>query len=147
MRVRYFCLLISFPCIAHAGNYGCATVGASMEQSLFDSVTKDLNIRPDSIQRKKTRVDIIDVSPISSVFAKQLAHIDYESDKSGAGKAILSEGVYFSTLYDNGVKSITAKYIYLNKQDKRDVFIATSLMNNDECSIRFNGYITLAREF
>jgi len=118
-----------------------------MEQSLFDSVTKDLNIRPDSIQRKKTRVNIIDVSPISSVFAKQLALIDYESDKSGAGKAILSEEEYFATLYDNGVKSITAKYIYLNKQNKRDVFIATSLMNNDECSIRFNGYITLARGF
>ncbi|WP_312454977.1 Shiga toxin A subunit [Pseudescherichia sp.] len=147
MSIRYFCLLISIPCIAHAQHYGCATVGALMEQSLFDSVTKDLNIRPDSIQRKKTRVDIIDVSPISSVFANQLAHIDYESDKSGTGKAILSEEEYFSTLYDNGVKSITAKYIYLNKQNKRDVFIATSLMNNDECSIRFNGYITLAREF
>ncbi|HAB4038579.1 TPA_asm: Shiga toxin A subunit, partial [Salmonella enterica subsp. enterica serovar Java] len=27
------------------------------------------------------------------------------------------------------------------------IFIASSLMNADECSVRFNGYITLSREF
>ncbi|EAB2766872.1 Shiga toxin A subunit, partial [Salmonella enterica] len=26
-------------------------------------------------------------------------------------------------------------------------FIASSFMNADECSVRFNGYITLSREF
>ncbi|EAV7484398.1 Shiga toxin A subunit, partial [Salmonella enterica subsp. enterica] len=28
-----------------------------------------------------------------------------------------------------------------------DIFIASSFMNADECSVRFNGYITLFREF
>lgn len=147
MKVQYFYFLIAVPCITYAHNYGCATVGASMEQGLFDSIVKDLKIEPEFIQRSKTRVDILDISPISPVFAKQLAHIDYEFDKSGTGKAILSKKEYFSTLYDNNVKSITAKYTYLNKENKKDVFIATSLMNRDECSIRFNGYITLSREF
>ncbi|EAY1828239.1 Shiga toxin A subunit, partial [Salmonella enterica] len=27
------------------------------------------------------------------------------------------------------------------------IFIASSFMNADECSVRFNGYITLFREF
>ncbi|EBE3552387.1 TPA: Shiga toxin A subunit, partial [Salmonella enterica] len=29
----------------------------------------------------------------------------------------------------------------------KDIFIASSFMNADECSVRFNGYITLFREF
>ncbi|EAS5214559.1 Shiga toxin A subunit, partial [Salmonella enterica subsp. enterica serovar Altona] len=28
-----------------------------------------------------------------------------------------------------------------------DIFIASNFMNADECSVRFNGYITLSREF
>ncbi|MEY7631937.1 Shiga toxin A subunit, partial [Enterobacter quasihormaechei] len=35
----------------------------------------------------------------------------------------------------------------INKDAKKDVFIASSLMNKDECSIRFNGYIILSRQF
>ncbi|MGL6020550.1 MAG: Shiga toxin A subunit, partial [Gibbsiella quercinecans] len=34
-----------------------------------------------------------------------------------------------------------------NANGQRDIFIASSLLNNDECSIRFNGYLTLSREF
>ncbi len=42
---------------------------------------------------------------------------------------------------------LTAKYTYFNQEGKKDVFIASGLINKDECSIRFNGYLTLAREF
>ncbi|EDZ7381678.1 Shiga toxin A subunit, partial [Salmonella enterica] len=49
--------------------------------------------------------------------------------------------------YENQVKSIVAKYTYINKDKGKDIFIASSFMNADECSVRFNGYITLSREF
>ncbi|ECS1302436.1 Shiga toxin A subunit, partial [Salmonella enterica] len=45
------------------------------------------------------------------------------------------------------VKSIVAKYTYINKDKEKDIFIASSFMNADECSVRFNGYITLSRGF
>ncbi|EDR9001914.1 Shiga toxin A subunit [Salmonella enterica subsp. enterica serovar Newport] len=143
------CLLVGIPAISYAHDYGCATVGASMESSLFDAIKNDLNIDVATIIKDKTKVEILDISPVSKVYAESLARMDYEKDKAKNKVAILDKKSYFDSYYENQVKSIVAKYTYINKdKDKeKDIFIASSFMNADECSVRFNGYITLSREF
>ncbi|WP_080313203.1 Shiga-like toxin A subunit SciR [Salmonella enterica] len=142
-----FCLLVGIPAISYAHDYGCATVGASMESSLFDAIKNDLNIDVATIIKDKTRVEILDISPVSKVYAESLARMDYEKDKAKNKVAILDKKSYFDSYYENQVKSIVAKYTYINKDKEKDIFIASSFMNADECSVRFNGYITLSREF
>lgn len=137
------CTLAILPVIAHAD---CSTVGHSMESTLFDSISKDLKIDTSTIQRDKTRISVIDESPVSKQYAQSLAKVDHTVAVE-QGKATIPEGDYFSSYFENGAKSITAKYTYFNKEGSKDVFIASSLMNKDECSVRFNGYITLSREF
>ncbi|EEH6506453.1 Shiga toxin A subunit [Salmonella enterica] len=141
------CLLVGIPAISYAHDYGCATVGASMESSLFDAIKNDLNIDVATIIKDKTKVEILDVSPVSKVYAESLARMDYEKDKAKNKVAILDKKSYFDSYYENQVKSIVAKYTYINKDKEKDIFIASSFMNADECSVRFNGYITLSREF
>ncbi|EAS1152310.1 MULTISPECIES: Shiga-like toxin A subunit SciR [Salmonella] len=141
------CLLVGIPAISYAHDYGCATVGASMESSLFDAIKNDLNIDVATIIKDKTKVEILDISPVSKVYAESLARMDYEKDKAKNKVAILDKKSYFDSYYENQVKSIVAKYIYINKDKEKDIFIASSFMNADECSVRFNGYITLSREF
>ncbi|EDK2299851.1 Shiga toxin A subunit [Salmonella enterica subsp. enterica serovar Newport] len=141
------CLLVGVPAISYAHDYGCATVGASMESSLFDAIKNDLNIDVATIIKDKTKVEILDISPVSKVYAESLARMDYEKDKAKNKVAILDKKSYFDSYYENQVKSIVAKYTYLNKDKEKDIFIASSFMNADECSVRFNGYITLSREF
>ncbi|EBM7852272.1 Shiga toxin A subunit [Salmonella enterica] len=141
------CLLVGIPAISYAHDYGCATVGASMESSLFDAIKNDLNIDVATIIKDKTKVEILDISPVSKVYAESLARMDYEKDKAKNKVAILDKKSYFDSYYENQVKSIVAKYTYLNKDKEKDIFIASSFMNADECSVRFNGYITLSREF
>ncbi|HDO6459143.1 TPA: Shiga toxin A subunit [Salmonella enterica subsp. enterica serovar Typhimurium] len=141
------CLLVGVPAISYAHDYGCATVGASMESSLFDAIKNDLNIDVDTIIKDKTKVEILDISPVSKVYAESLARMDYEKDKAKNKVAILDKKSYFDSYYENQVKSIVAKYTYINKDKEKDIFIASSFMNADECSVRFNGYITLSREF
>ncbi|ENB0968474.1 Shiga toxin A subunit [Salmonella enterica] len=141
------CLLVGIPAISYAHDYGCATVGASMESSLFDAIKNDLNIDVATIIKDKTKVDILDISPVSKVYAESLARMDYEKDKAKNKVAILDKKSYFDSYYENQVKSIVAKYTYINKDKEKDIFIASSFMNADECSVRFNGYITLSREF
>ncbi|MGY5462633.1 Shiga toxin A subunit [Citrobacter koseri] len=140
-------LLVGIPVMSYAQDYGCATVGASMESSLFDAMKRDLNINPLTIIKDKTKVEILDISSVSKLYAESLAKIDYEKDKARNKTEMLDEGSYFASYYENQVKSIVAKYTYINNDRKKDVFIASSLMNADECSVRFNGYITLSREF
>ncbi|TYM73117.1 Shiga toxin A subunit, partial [Salmonella enterica subsp. enterica serovar Typhimurium] len=127
------CLLVGVPAISYAHDYGCATVGASMESSLFDAIKNDLNIDVATIIKDKTKVEILDISPVSKVYAESLARMDYEKDKAKNKVAILDKKSYFDSYYENQVKSIVAKF-----------FIASSFMNADECSVRFNGYITLS---
>ncbi|HGI8942273.1 TPA: Shiga toxin A subunit [Salmonella enterica subsp. enterica serovar Rissen] len=141
------CLLVGVPAISYAHDYGCATVGASMESSLFDAIKNDLNIDVAAIIKDKTKVEILDISPVSKVYAESLARMDYEKDKAKNKVAILDKKSYFDSYYKNQVKSIVAKYTYINKDKEKDIFIASSFMNADECSVRFNGYITLFREF
>ncbi|ENY0522696.1 Shiga toxin A subunit [Salmonella enterica] len=141
------CLLVGIPAISYAHDYGCATVGASMESSLFDAIKNDLNIDVATIIKDKTKVEIRDISPVSKVYAESLARMDYEKDKAKNKVAILDKKSYFDSYYENQVKSIVAKYTYINKDKEKDIFIASSFMNADECSVRFNGYITLSREF
>ncbi|KKD82338.1 Shiga toxin A subunit [Salmonella enterica subsp. enterica serovar Hadar] len=141
------CLLVGVPAISYAHDYGCATVGASMESSLFDAIKNDLNIDVATIIKDKTKVEILDISPVSKVYAESLARMDYEKDKAKNKVAILDKKSYFDSYYENQVKSIVAKYTYINKDKEKDIFIASSFMNADECSVRFNGYITLSKEF
>ncbi|MBJ3039020.1 Shiga toxin A subunit [Salmonella enterica subsp. enterica serovar Stanley] len=141
------CLLVGVPAISYAHDYGCATVGASMESSLFDAIKNDLNIDVATIIKDKTKVEILDISPVSKVYAESLARMDYEKDKAKNKVAILDKKSYFDSYYENQVKSIVAKYTYINKDKEKDIFIASSFMKADECSVRFNGYITLSREF
>ncbi|EKB2619299.1 Shiga toxin A subunit [Salmonella enterica] len=141
------CLLVGVPAISYAHDYGCATVGASMESSLFDAIKNDLNIDVATIIKDKTKVEILDISPVSKVYAESLARMDYEKDKAKNKVAILDKKSYFDSYYENQVKSIVAKYTYINKDKEKDIFIASSFMNADECSVRFNSYITLSREF
>ncbi|EIM0130108.1 Shiga toxin A subunit [Salmonella enterica] len=141
------CLLVGVPAISYAHDYGCATVGASMESSLFDAIKNDLNIDVATIIKDKTKVEILDISPVSKVYAESLARMDYEKDKAKNKVAILDKKSYFDSYYENQVKSIVAKYTYINKDKEKDIFIASSFMNADECSVRFNGYITLSWEF
>ncbi|MCY5073653.1 hypothetical protein OVZ97_24385, partial [Salmonella enterica subsp. enterica serovar 1,4,[5],12:i:-] len=76
------CLLVGVPAISYAHDYGCATVGASMESSLFDAIKNDLNIDVATIIKDKTKVEILDISPVSKVYAESLARMDYEKDKA-----------------------------------------------------------------
>ncbi|TRE78630.1 Shiga toxin A subunit [Salmonella enterica subsp. enterica serovar Derby] len=141
------CLLVGIPAISYAHDYGCATVGTSMESSLFDAIKNDLNIDVATIIKDKTKVEILDISPVSKVYAESLARMDYEKNKAKNKVAILDKKSYFDSYFENQVKSIVAKYTYINKDKEKDIFIASSFMNADECSVRFNGYITLFREF
>ena len=117
-----------------------------METYLFNAILRDLQIDTSTILRNRTIVKVIDMSSVSKLYARSLAKIDYESALA-QGKATISENAYFDTYYENYTQSLTAKYIYINNEMKKDVFIASSLMNKDECSVRFNSYITLSREF
>ncbi len=116
----------------------CAIRGHYAEEMLLSAVTKD-GVK--GIERDKTTVEVLNISPVSDAFARQLAQAD---TKNGNG---LSFKDYYGIYHDNGAMALTAKYTYTNARGASNIYIVSSLLNNDECSVRFNGYLTLSREF
>ncbi|MGU3415513.1 Shiga toxin A subunit [Enterobacteriaceae bacterium C34A] len=144
----FFIFLIILPTFSYAAQTnGCATVGASMEAALFNKLSTDLKIDTSTVDEMQAKVELIDISPVSRIYAEHLARIDYNNGPAKNKTEDKYNKIYLSSYYDDEVKSITAKYTYTNKSGKKAVFIASSLMNKNECSVRFNGYITLSREF
>ena len=140
-------LATMMPAFSYAKHYGCATAGASMEISLFEALSEQLKIDTSTIVRDKIQVKVLDITPISYTYAEYLARLDFNNYRGKDKTEDTYKSIFFPSYYENNVKSITAQYTYFNSKKKKAVFIATSLMNKDECSIRFNGYITLSREF
>lgn len=140
-------LLVGIFVIFYEYDYGCVMVGVLMELLLFDVIKNDLNIDVVIIIKDKIKVEIFDILFVFKVYVEFLVRMDYEKDKVKNKLVILDKKFYFDSYYENQVKFIVVKYIYINKDKEKDIFIVFSFMNVDECFVRFNGYIILFREF
>lgn len=137
----YVLTLAILPFAGHAADAPgseCASRGHYGEEMLLSAVTKD-GVK--EIERGKTTVEVLNLSPVSDMLARQFAQADA---KIGNG---LSVKDYYGIYHDNGAMNLTVKYTYTNVKGARNVYVVSSLLNNDECSVRFNGYLTLSREF
>lgn len=137
----YLLTLALLPLAGHAADAPgseCAARGRYAEEMLLSAIAKE---GVTGIVRNKTKVEVLSLSPVSDAFASQLAQADM---KTGNG---LSFKEYYSFYHDNGTMNLTAKYTYTNAKGERNVYVVSSLLNNDECSVRFNGFLTLSREF
>jgi len=110
---------------------------------LTDAIVEDLNISRDQIIQKNVSIDIISITPISKVYAKQLAEEDYKK----LSTHILSLDNYIEGYSTDNTEVIIAKYTYRNATNKKNIFIVSSLQNKYECSARFNGYLIVERGF
>jgi len=54
---------------------------------------------------------------------------------------------YREIYHEGNPRNLIVKVSYENKESKHNIFLASSIVNDDECSVRFNGYITVKREF
>jgi len=140
--IAAFLWLLSVPTFAN-DYVGCAKVGASMYIGLTDAIVNDLKINPGQIIRDNVAVEVLSILPISKLYAEQLADYDYKHQPLD----VLDKEDYLEGYTTNDVKIIIAKYTYRNIKNQKNIFIASSLQNNNECSLRFNGYLIINREF
>jgi len=119
----------------------CAAPGNYVEGMLLASIKNDLGINLTTIQYDKTSVEILSIRPVSELFARQLAIADSKKYPE------ISEEDYYTIYHSGDVKTVTARYTFTDLNGRHDEFISSSFVSDDECSVKYNGYLTLSREF
>lgn len=144
-----FFSFVALPVLAQAkiNSEQCADVGRTLEFSTLSSFTRDLNIDRSTILEHKTEVKVLAVYPVTDILAKQLAEDAYKKAMAQENSIVLSREQYYSIYHDDNVESISAKYTFINREGKKNVFIALGYINDNECSVDYGGYLTLSREF
>ena len=83
--------------------------------------------------------------PVGHFLAMQYAVADHNSDIQRPGVTTLSIDRYYDIYFSQQAVNLTVKYTYTSVAGKKNIYIGTSIVNSEECSIRFNGYITVQR--
>ncbi len=111
--------------------------------SMTDAMIRDFGIGEQEIVLNSTVMTLIDKNrvtlPLASLYAKQ----SYNQEATH----FLSESELTSIFMTSNSTNIIVKYDYVNHENKHNVTIASLLVNDDECSVRFNDYIVIKREF
>lgn len=132
--------LLSSSVIAMESN-PCVIVGSSVEIPIFNAMINDMGVKRESVVAKKTKLELLENKPVNNLLAMQLAKSDEKEISFVKYKELLS--IYQS---DNP-RNLIIKYTYENTEGKHNVFIGSAIVNNNECSVGFNGYIVVERGF
>lgn len=137
--------MLLFSLVASATTNPCVVPNSSVEIEMRRSMVRDLSINEESIIDPK--MEQLAEAPVSKVLANQYALIDRAKDLKRKGGFTLDHESYVDAYYANGAKTLLIKYTYENAAKQKNIFIASAIVNDNECSIRFNGYVILQRAF
>lgn len=136
-------LFISFYSVAKVTPESCLDISRSVGVSMTDAMVEDFNIRESDLMLRKTRLTLLGEYNVTGEMARFFAQQDLK--ELGLPDEKINE--YIGIYKGDNPKNLIVNYDYVNKRDKHNVFIASQLINDYECSLRFNGYIIVRREF
>lgn len=145
--VLYFLAILPTMSQASTEDEKCANVGYYLESVTLSSIVRDMNLARSDVLERQTKVEMLGVFPVSETLARQLAKMTYEKDHPETKENPRTKLDYYSTYHDDNVKSIAAKYTFVNKAGKKNIVISLGYLNDNECSVDYGGYLTLLREF
>jgi len=120
----------------------CKSPISGISSSLMNDMYNSMRIDTDSIDKKKTTTELIFNEPVDENLAHQYAIQDY---RASPNKGTTAKD-YFYIFFSYNPRNLIIKFTFF-KNGKRDIFLVSALVNDYECSVRYNGYIIVKREF
>lgn len=106
MKRLFLFYLFAFPVLSTSDiDASCAKTGASMYINLTDAIVHDLHIDRAMLEEKSATVEVLDISPVSKLFAEQMAIKDHKERPD----AWLKKEDLFESYYECEIKNNTAK--------------------------------------
>lgn len=121
----------------------CMDIELSLGVSMTDAMVEDLGLQESDIVLEKTKMTLVAqenvTAPMALFFAKE--------DKKDPILANLNLQELAGIYSDFNPKNLIIRYDYQNRAGKHNILLGSLLINDTECSVRYNGYIIVKREF
>lgn len=121
----------------------CKDPQSSAGIEIMDKMHQLMGIETESIVQEKTITEIIANTPVTDRLAAQFAQEDY----AASDDRLVSFKKIKSLYSENNARNLIIKFTFENRLKKHNVFLVSSLANDNECGVRFNGYLIVKREF
>jgi len=121
----------------------CIKTDSSIDITMISAMEQEMKIDVGTIRRDKTTSELIENIKVNS----RLAELYAVKDEKQSPDKWLSVKDYKKIYFDDNATNLIVKFVYENDKGKHNIFYASAIVNNYECSIRFNGYIIARREF
>lgn len=108
---------------------------------MMDKMHDEMHIDIKSIQPQNITTELLYNEPVSDILSQYYAERTYEADSSLSIKT--NKGIYS----EHNPRNLIIKFTFKNNEGKEDVFLVSTIANDYECNVEFNGYMIIKREF
>jgi len=135
------------PVVSYAESYNSSCTGTKNYPAMmaYNYMTKKLHIPFKEIDERKTTVEIIDRQKITSLMGKTV--VEEKMKLSWGVTPEVAKKMLSETFIEDTVYILTVKVGFQNMFKKRNTFIISSYINDNECSVDEAGLILLNRGF
>ncbi|MEI2264469.1 hypothetical protein [Erwinia sp. CGal63] len=143
MKYFLFPLIIVSTCTfaAQVLDNNCKSPISSTGMVLMDKMREDMHVDTKSIPPENITTQLLFNEPVTDILS------DYYARESYNTEGIITQEKYKKIYSQFNPRNLIIKFTVKNKQGKEDVFLVSTIANDYECNIEFNGYIIVKREF
>lgn len=121
----------------------CLDINRSIGISMTDALIEDSGIKESDILLQQTKLTLVSANKVTPELAELLARKSYNSES----EHFTPIEKYKEIFLQSNAQNIIVQYDYINHNNKHNITLASLLIDDDECSVKFNGYIIVKREF
>ncbi|MFH8136144.1 hypothetical protein ABU178_18505 [Pantoea osteomyelitidis] len=118
-------------------------INRSVGVSMTDAMVEDFGLQESDILLEKTKMTLLERENVTEKMALFFA----QEDKKDPGLEHVKLNSLKEIYKEDNPKNLIIKYEYFNKENKRNILLGSVVVSDAECSLRFNGYIIVKREF
>lgn len=121
----------------------CLDINGSVGISMTEAMMDDFSLPPDTFSLEKTQLILIESAAVDYPMADFYARKDQSEERQHFMPLDENRRIYT----EHHPKALIVKFIYQSKNNKTNEFLASYLVNDYECSVRFNSYVIVRRGF
>lgn len=108
---------------------------------MMDIMHKKMHTDINNIKTEETTTELLFNEPVTEILS------DYYSRESYNNERIIGEDEYKEIYSEDNPRNLIIKFTFKSIDSKENIFLVSSIANDYECGVRFNGYTIVKREF